>query len=179
MKKLAVTQREAGFFDFITKLKEGAPTIPGDKVEAFQAFKEKVFQIYKRMNNAYKIYFQGAKLKQNQGETTELYYDENGERRERKVIKENPSQKIEFIGNWKFKTGDKTLLGEAIHALYAFLTKLENTKYQVKGAIPKPAPEKNQNKKTPQQTQREKPEDQSRKKPDKAPNKTPKMRPPQ
>lgn len=136
MKKLN-TKYSAGFLDFLTG---GKKTLPEDKVDALNKFKNDVFTIYKKLNNAYKIYFQGAKLKQQQEYVVQEYKDENGIIRERKVPKETPSNKIDFQGNWKFKLdGEKTSLGQAIHSLYAFLTNIEKIKYET---VKKNAPKK-------------------------------------
>ena len=133
MKKLKIANKhEAGVFDFIHALTKGIPTIPAEKAEDFKKFKEKAILLYKRLNNAYRIYFQGAKLKQKQQYTLKKYKDKNGNIKQKKVLVETPSSKIDFQGKWGFQLADgKTYLGQAIHALHKFVTTLENTKVNV------------------------------------------------
>ena len=132
MKKINKLQisHTSGYFDF---LKSKTPTLEKDKVEEFQKFKEHIFTLYRKLNNAYKIYFQGAVLKS------------KAPRKEGEPAP--PSMKIDFQGKWGFQLGDdKTSLGQAIHSLYAFLSKIENTKYTTtEGKGPKtPEPKQEQ-----------------------------------
>jgi hypothetical protein len=138
MQRLRIaTKHEAGLFDFLKTLSKGQPTIPANKVKDLNAFIKEVLLMYTRLNNAYKLYFQGAVLKQQQEYVVEKYKDEDGNIQERKVKKKMPSNKIEFKGNWGFYLpGDKTSLGQAIHSLHKFLTNITNTKYTVEGEQP-------------------------------------------
>jgi len=139
MKKLKI-KHTAGVFDFLKTLTKGSPSLPAEQKEEFEQFKKDILLMYKRLNNAYKIYFQGATLKQKEEYTIEQYRDENGELKERKIKKPAPSRKIDFQGNWKFNLGDgKTSLGQAIHSLYKFVSKITNTKYTLTEGKEQPA----------------------------------------
>lgn len=136
MRKLRIAkEHEAGFMDFLNNLVKGSPTLPKGKEEDLKKFKETILTLYKKLNNAYKLYFQGAVLKSKAP-------------KDKENDKTPPAtMKIDFIGNWKFKLqDDKTSLGQAIQSLYQFLSKLENVKYTLKEAVPekKQEPEKKQ-----------------------------------
>ncbi len=155
MQKLKIaTKHEAGIFDFFNTLTKGNPTIPAEKQQEFQEFKNKVLKLYTRLNNAYKLYFLGAALKQNQKYEIQEYKDKDGNIQQKKVPVENSgSTKINFQGKWKFKLSDgSTYLGKAIQALYKFLTALEKVKVKVKPEVGK---EQTQQKEAPQQQEQQ------------------------
>lgn len=148
---------EAGFLDFITG--KGKPYIAEGKEKEFEEFKNKVFLLYKKINNAYKIYFQGAILKSDQERVKyreETYIDKSGKRRKKKIFIPQPkTRQIEFMGNWSFKLDkEKTSLGQAIHALYAFLQKVSNIHPEIKKKSILPKIEKEKPKEPKKETQK-------------------------
>lgn len=140
--------------------------IPADKKNAFAAAKQEIFDIYRKINNAYKIYFLGAKLVNRQRYEIVKYRDLDGKIKRKRVLKTVDNNKIEFHGNWKFKlAGDKTSIGQAIHALYDFLTNLEKVKIEYPDKVKSEKPKKP-----------EKPESQPIEKPEKNKKKQPFLR---
>lgn len=164
MKKLEI--HTAGILDFF-KQEKGKLTLTKEQAQEFEEFKKEIFTIYKKINNAYKLYFQGAKLKSRNPEyIVEKYRDEKGNVKERKVEKNtSTSKKIDFKGKWGFFLEDnKTSLGQAIHSLYAFLTKLDNIAYAVTNQQQKP-----EEKPAQQQPEEKKPEPEQQKPENKSP----------
>ena len=100
MQKLKIaTKHEAGIFDFFNTLTKGNPTIPAEKQQEFQEFKNKVLKLYTRLNNAYKLYFLGAALKQNQKYEIQEYKDKDGIYNKKVLLRTLVAPRSIFKGN--------------------------------------------------------------------------------
>lgn len=153
IRKLAIiSEHEAGVWDSLKKLVTGGtPTIKDEA--AWEKFKTEVLRIYKRVNNAYKIYLQGVPSKNYKITYQEkIVTDKDGKKYRKKVKVQTPGKKIDFSGNWDFWLDkEHTTLGKALKYLYDFIQKAENTQYEVKKAGDKPAQKPPAGQKPPEQ----------------------------